>query len=133
MRNLLNNLSTAWLLLALIVAPLQAMAAPFAGGGHDDCPMKKSGKHAVAGMHHGMHHQMDDAGSGHGQGDCPKCSDNGCNGDQCKDSGCGTAQLQPSAGPVVLQLERQPVTDLVPGYRTHFISLPPSPLYRPPV
>jgi hypothetical protein len=129
MRTLLNNFSTAWLLLALIVAPLQAMSAPFAAGGHDDCPMMASGQHAAA----GMPHQMDHAGGGHDQSDCPRCSDHGCDGGQCKDSGCGTAQLQPSAGPVVLQLERQPLADPVPGYRTHFISLPPSPLYRPPV
>jgi len=129
MRTLLNNLSTAWLLLALIVAPLQAMAAPFTAGGHDDCPMTQSGQHAAGGMHHQMHH----VGGGHGQTDCPQCSDNGCDGGQCKDSGCCTLYPQPSTGPVVLHIERQPVANPVHGYRTRFISLPPSPLYRPPV
>lgn len=129
MRRLLNKLSTAWLVLALIVAPLQAAASPLAPGDRDDCPMTKAASHAA----HAMHQQMDHMSSSHDMAACPACSDTHCNDGQCQAGGCCVPHLQPGIHATAPAVRVSTTIPLPADIHTTFSSQPPAPLYRPPV
>ncbi len=128
MRHLLNKLSIAWLVLALIVAPLQAAAAPFVKSSKGDCA-SHSGQTGATGMHHQLAQDLEGAGSPH----CPQCGDHGCKDGKCDDAGCCSVHIPLSVAATPLTIGIQPVPAVYPEHSEKSKSLPPSLLYRPPV
>jgi len=125
MHSLLKKLSIAWLVLALIVAPLQAMASPFVSSSKDNCPV-----HAGQPGTNGVHHQLAaDPASPH----CPQCADHGCNDGSCDDAGCCSLHIPLSVTGTALIIGIRSVLAVYPERNEKSDSLPPSPLYRPPV
>lgn len=130
MRNLTHILATAWLILALIVAPFEALAAPLASAsGHGDCTMQHEAKAPTDAMHHPMNH----AGSEHTGHHCPKCAGQGCDKKSCGDAGCCVSLLQVCVNTVALTVAGPAMRDTCPDCVQHLVSRPPTPLYRPPV
>lgn len=129
MRRFIHRLSTAWLVLALITAPLPALAAPLAPGNQDGCPMSHAAMQDTA----GTHHPIDHAGTDHDTPACPQCAGNSCDHGACEGAGCSTLHLQLSVNTGTFVTGRQPAAGRYPGYIAHFASLPSTPLYRPPV
>jgi hypothetical protein len=144
MCKLLNKLSTAWLILALLIAPLQGLAAPLAAAVTDACPMMRDSGHGDAThaqMSHGnsghgahtMHQQMSQGSSGQHSSSCPDCADSQCDDGQCRAGGCCTPHLQPGIH-ALIPANRTPAPDVLhPANSTVFTSLPPAAHYRPPV
>lgn len=129
MRALMNKLSTAWLVLALIVAPLQAVASPLADSGRDHCPTMHDNMHAA----HAMHQQMSHEKSGQDMPSCPDCSASPCNNGQCHATGCCVPHLLPGMHTMALAVGIHISAILHPASTRVFDSLPPTALYRPPV
>jgi hypothetical protein len=128
MRSLLNKLSLAWLVLALIVSPLQAATSPFLGSSTGDCPL-----HAGQAGATGMHHQLAQDHGDHASLQCPQCADHGCNDGKCDDAGCCSLHIPLSVTGTTLVIGVPPVLAVYPERAEKSDSLPPSPLYRPPV
>ena len=121
---MLKTVSLTWLVIALLIAPLRALAAPDPGG----CPMSDSAQ-PVAGQHHHALADTTDADPGH----CPRCAQPGCEDGACHDSGCCSLHLNLglTGGTPVLRVQAPDVFLTMP--REKQSSLPPSPPYRPPV
>jgi|GEM_PF-5761385 len=79
MRHFFKRLSTAWLILALVVTPLQALASPVAQLAGNDCPMAQMDQQNL---------HADQAAPA-----CPHCVDHSCDDGQCAANGCFSANL----------------------------------------
>ncbi|MGD8842675.1 MAG: hypothetical protein PVJ83_04290 [Gammaproteobacteria bacterium] len=121
---LLKTVSLAWLVLALLVAPLRALASP----DHSGCPMSDNRQHVSDQHHHALAGDTD-PGTVH----CPQCAQTGCKVGVCHHPGCCVLHLTP--GPIASTLVFRvaaPDTFMAPAGEKR-ASLPPSPPYRPPV
>ena len=128
MRRLLNKLPIAWLILALIVAPVQAAAAPFVNSSEGSCP-SRDGHAGTTVMHHQLAQDIEEPASQH----CPQCADHGCNDGMCDDASCCASHIPPSVAVTALTIGIQPVLAVYTEHSETSDSLPPTPLYRPPV
>lgn len=132
MRSLTHTLSTAWLILALVVAPLQALAGPVAPGDrYGDCPMQHQASDAHGGMQH--HHMAAPAAGDHIPHGCPKCSGHDCGSGPCSGTGCCMSTVQVCV--IGAALASPAVAGRVdcPDGTLALNSIPPSRHYRPPV
>gem|GEM_PF-3157229 len=132
MRNLPKNLMSLWLAVALIIAPLQAMAAGIAGAGTDaaPCAMNMGAEADSRSGSHDSHRVGQDSAASQ----CPSCSDHDCNqGGECSSQGCVSFHVQPAAI-AGIRLHHignsDPRTILQP---TIIVSRSDPPLLRPPV
>jgi hypothetical protein len=129
MRLLLNRLSTAWLVLALIVAPIQATALPVVSLTGNDCPMMQDNQQSVHAAHDmSSHASADDAAP-----QCPDCLDRGCDDGHCAGNSCFSVHMQLSLPVSLLVFSDGPGLDPQPDYIDRPSSLTPPPLLRPPV
>lgn len=130
MHLLLNRLSTAWLVLALIVAPIQAMALPAALLPGNGCPMMFDDQPSPNTVHKPGTHTAADQGAPH----CPHCVDvdHGCD-DGCAGNGCFSVHLQLSLPGSLLVFAGEPALGAYRDCNDSPASLTPPPLLRPPV
>lgn len=128
MHTLLNKLSHAWLILAIVTAPLQALAFPVSVDSLPDCDMHvtaQSDKHA--------HHQVAvNAAADPAAPHCAACSDQGCDSGGCSDHTCFTSQAQQSLFGLESSLTANIGNILLPAPDRTLTSLTLSPLDRPP-
>jgi hypothetical protein len=123
-RNLLKSVSLAWLVLALLVAPVRVLASPDQSG----CAMSDAHQLDSAGHHHTQSSNVD-PGAGH----CPQCVQPGCGDAGCHDPGCCVFHLTPglTGGPLLFRIA---VPDAYTASAAEKrASLPLSPPFRPPV
>lgn len=127
---IVKKLSTAWLILALIVAPLQATAAPVAPeSASHPCPMAA----ASAPDTHAVHSQDIQHHSGHTKAPCADCQDHACGDGQCDDNSCCVFHLSLSLLSLPTIALPDPAGTPGPDGTASLVSRPPSPHFRPPV
>jgi len=124
MRRLINKLPIAWLVLALMVAPLQAMALPVAMVANDDCTMMQAHQ-----QHSPAMHPID----GHAKTQCGQCTNPCCDNGQCTESSCTSAHYLLSIPADSLAVYGNPLVSVHPDYHESTSSHAPNPPYRPPV
>ncbi len=125
MHKLAHKLFLAWLLLSLLVAPLQAQLAPLGPIGQSSCPMS-------ANESHGHSKNIMDPAPG-AQAPCTHCQHTHCDSGQCKTKVCSNLQMQLNVALVPMLAVDQPVFVPYPAYSQRWVSVPAPPLYRPPV
>lgn len=123
MRLLLNNLATGWLVLALIMAPLQAMALPMAMVAGNDCAEMQT-----------RHHSSEEhRASDHAKAQCKRCTGQCCDDGQCVEINCFSAHYQLSMPDSGLSVYGNPLVSIHPDYHEIISSQAPNPPFRPPV
>jgi hypothetical protein len=130
MRGLINKLAKIWLVLALAVAPLQAFASPPVSGDHAFCAMHGDQQDSAGMQIQHRHHQ--NAGN-QGAPHCPQCGGHNCDDGKCLSMDCCPVHPQLSMVSAIPAFGRQPELATYPDFARKCESLPPSPLYRPPV
>jgi hypothetical protein len=128
MRTWLNKLSTGWLVLALILAPLQAVAAPLAPVAMTDCPMR-AGQHQSVSSHHPPAHDLDQTGTQH---HCPQCADDSCDDGQCGSHSCCATHTPPGMTGFLMVFHSRSISAFYPDLHEKVDSRPLPPLFRPP-
>lgn len=130
MCGLINKLATIWLVLALAVAPLQALASPPVSGDEAFCAMHGDQQDSAGTqMQHRHQQNAGDQDAPH----CPQCGGHQCDHGKCAGLDCCPAHAQLSMVSAMPGFGLQPVTATYPDFDQKRESLPPSPLYRPPV
>jgi hypothetical protein len=128
MRTWLNKLSTGWLVLALSIAPLQAVAAPLLPVAMGDCPMH-AGQHQPVSMPHLPAHDGQQTGTHH---HCPQCADQSCDDGRCGSHSCCATQAHPGVTSTLIVFYGLTIKTFYPDMGEKVDSLPLSPLFRPP-
>lgn len=130
MRGLINKLAKIWLVLALAVAPLQVLASPPVSGDHAFCAMHGDQRDSAAmQMQHRHHQHTGDQGAPH----CPQCGGHNCDDGTCPGLDCCPVHAQLSMVSAMPAFGLQAVMATYADLDQKRESLPPSPLYRPPV
>ncbi len=126
MHKITNKLSFAWLLLSLLVSPLQAQLAPLVAVAElANCPMhaERSPAHADA-----TDYQVTQAKAA-----CAHCQHSHCDTAQCGTTVCSSLQMQWNVSLATALTAKQPLFIPFPTYSQLWASVPTPPLYRPPV
>jgi hypothetical protein len=123
MRLLLNKLAIAWLVLSLMVAPLEAMASPVSMVADNDCAVMQTSQHSP---------DMHQAGT-HAKAQCKRCTGQCCDDGQCAENGCFSAHNPLSMPTASLSVSGTPLVSVLPDYHENLSSHTPTPPFRPPV
>lgn len=120
----LNKMSIAWLILALIVAPLQAMTLPAAAISGDDCHMMQTAQPHTAQQHQAGKQLADK---------CDQCNGQCCDADQCNDYNCFFPHFQFSLPGSGFDVHLESPVSVHRDFTQNTTSHAPNPPFRPPV
>jgi len=110
-----KTLTNCLLILAIVLAPLQAFSASFASDNADPCTMHQSGQTDL----------QSDA--------CPDCTDHSCKGGDCAPDHCTSSHSQLSVTSVITALPVGNLEVRPSSFITDIVSRSYPPLLRPPV